>query len=183
MKLLLLTVVLFSSILARGEIERRVSIGVGEKNLFSSFLSQSITIQIDDDEIEVSSNGFSSNLLGEDIKYEDQIFINENIFYQILKNEDFEFMEDVWLDDFYLLDKQQVKVRFLFYEKPEESAQTKLYRFDVVSIDSIEKENIINDVILNSDVMKIWYDYKEKSLKKISLTFKGINYLIDFNDE
>lgn len=156
---------------------------MGEKNLFSSFLSQSITIQIDDDEIEVSSNGFSSNLLGEDIKYENQIFINENIFYQILKNKDFEFMEDVWLDDFYLLDKQQVKVRFLFYEKPEENSQTRLYRFDVVSIDSIEKENIINDVILSSDVIKIWYDYKKKSLKKISLTFKGINYLIDFNDE
>ena len=75
MKYLLHIFLFFSFINAQEEvIKRNVSIGVGENNLFSSFLNRSIAIQIDGDEIEVTSDGFGSNLLGEDIEYDDQNF-------------------------------------------------------------------------------------------------------------
>ena len=174
----------FSFINAQEEvIKRNVSIGVGENNLFSSFLNRSIAIQIDGDEIEVTSDGFGSNLLGEDIEYDDQNFGDENIFYKMIENKELEFDEDVWIDGFYLLDNLAVKVRFLFYEITEKDNKTKLYRFDIYEKNELEGQNRINNVILNSDIIKVWYNEEEKRLKKISLTFKSINYIINFDDE
>ncbi len=174
----------FSFINAQEEvIKRNVSIGVGENNLFSSFLNRSIAIQIDGDEIEVTSDGFGSNLLGEDIEYDDQNFGEKNIFYKMIENKELEFDEDIWIDDFYLLDKLAVKVRFLFYEIAEKDNKTRLYRFDIYEKNEFEGKNRINNVILNSDIIKVWYNEEEKRLKKISLTFKSINYIINFDDE
>ena len=174
----------FSFIIAQEEvIKRNVSIGVGENNLFSSFLNRSIAIQIDGDEIEVTSDGFGSNLLGEDIEYDNQNFGDENIFYKMIENKELEFDEDIWIDDFYLLDNLAVKVRFLFYEIVEKDNKTKLYRFDILEKNEFEGKNRINNVILNSDIIKVWYNEEEKKLKKISLTFKSINYIINFDDE
>ena len=105
------------------------------------------------------------------------------IFYKMIENKELEFDEDVWIDGFYLLDNLAVKVRFLFYEITEKDNKTKLYRFDIYEKKEFEGKNRINNVILNSDIIKVWYNEEEKRLKKISLTFKSINYIINFDDE
>ena len=101
----------------------------------------------------------------------------------MIENKKLEFDEDIWIDDFYLLDKLAVKVRFLFYEVAEKDNKTRLYRFDIYEKNELEGKNRINNVILNSDIIKVWYNEEEKKLKKISLTFKSINYIINFDDE
>ena len=91
-------------------------------NLFT--LKDVLNIEIEDDTIEISAKGwFGEVLLNEDIEYENQNLTSNNLIASILTFKEIP-EEDVWIDDYMLLDEKVVSVRYLFSE---ESNDLRLY--------------------------------------------------------
>ena len=89
--------------------------------------------------------------------------------------------EDVWIDEYVLLDEEVVSVRYLFSE---ESNDLRLYRLDIKQKDidsNDDTDNIINDVILNNDVIMIWTDLN-KNIIKIGFVYNSLTYVMEKNE-
>ena len=91
------------------------------------------------------------------IEIENQNLTSNNLIASILTFKEIP-EEDVWIDEYVLLDEEVVSVRYLFSE---ESNDLRLYRLDIKQKDidsNDDTDNKINNVILNSDIIMIWTD-------------------------
>ena len=87
-------------------------------------LKDVLNIEIEDDTIEISAKGwFGEVLLNEGIEYENQNLTSNNLITSILTFKEIP-EEDVWIDEYMLLDEEMVSVRYLFSE---ESNDLRLY--------------------------------------------------------
>ena len=135
-------------------------------------------LEIKDDTISLSSNSwFGETILGEDIEYENQSFLEKNIFNIIFLNKVVS-EEDSWIEGCRLLNGKKIKVRYLF--SAEESG-LRLYRMDIKEINKDRDDNKINNVILDNDIITVWTDLNKK-IKKIALMYKNATYVIKIDE-
>ena len=137
-----------------------------------------IMLEIEDDTISLSSNSwFGETILGEDIEYENQSFLEKNIFNIIFLNKVVS-EEDSWIEEYHLLNGKKIKVRYLF--STEESG-LRLYRMDIKELNKDRDDNKINNVILDNDIITVWTDLN-KEIKKIALMYKNATYVIKIDE-
>ena len=168
-------------LLANDKINSSVSFEYWISEDFKLFtLKDILNIEIEDDTIEISAKGwFGEVLLNEDIEYENQNLTSNNLIASILTFKEIP-EEDVWIDEYVLLDEEVVSVRYLFSE---ESNDLRLYRLDIKqrNIDSNDTDNTINDVILNNDIIMIWTDLN-KNIIKVGFVYNSLTYIIEKNE-
>ena len=169
-------------LLANDKINSSVSFEYWISEDFKLFtLKDVLNIEIEDDTIEISAKGwFGEVLLNEGIEYENQNLTSNNLITSILTFKDIP-EEDVWIDEYMLLDKKVISVRYLFSE---ESSDYRLYRLDIKQKDSDgddATDNTINDVILNNDVIMIWTDLNRKIIK-VGFVYNSLTYVIEKNE-
>ena len=167
-------------LIASNRIEASISVEYWlnkEIKIFS--IDNAIVLEIKDDTINVSPNNwFGDILLSEKIEYKDQTFLENSIFNKILVNMKVP-EEDLWIEDYNLLDDKKIKVRYLFSV---EEDSLRLYRMDIREIIKDEGSNKINDVILNNDVIMVWTNFN-KEIKKIRFRYNGSNFLLKLNEK
>jgi hypothetical protein len=172
-------ILLLTALFSSDTIKHSVSIQYSINEKFQLLnLKDIISIEINDKKIEVKSKGFGKSLLEEDLEYKNQNLSDDSLFHTILVNKIVPLTEDEWIDRF-LLDNLSVQTRFLFSEVIDGK---RVYRLDIKQLNKDEKDNLINTVILNSDIIKIWAD-SEKNIMKISFTYNNISYVIKVKDE
>ncbi len=138
-----------------------------------------INIEVDDDEIEISTNHWLGGiLLNENIEYDNQDFSKKNLI-SLLLNGFVISEEDKWITGYNLLEKEEIDFRFLFSEKKE---NLRIYRMDIQQKNRAKVDNIINNVILQNDVIMIWTDL-EKNIKKIKFVYKNNTYFLSYINE
>ena len=136
-------------------------------------------LEIEDDIISVSSNNwFGETILEESIEYDQQAFTTNSLFNKILIEKKV-VQEDLWINNIVLLDDRKIKVRYLYSE---ESDGEKLFRMDIEKLNKDDDDNIINSVILNNDLIKVWTNL-DNDIKRISFKYNNASYIIKFNEE
>ena len=137
-----------------------------------------VMLEIENDTISLSSNSwFGETILGEDIEYKNQSFLEKNIFNIIFLDKVIS-EEDSWIDEYHLLNDKKIKVRYLFST---EESDLRLYRMDIKELNKDNDDNKINKVILESDVIMVWTNL-EKEIKKIRLMYNNAYYIINFDE-
>lgn len=169
-------------LLANDKINSSVSFEYWISEDFKLFaLKDVLNIEIEDDEIEISAKDwFGEILLNEDIEYKNQNLTSNNLIATILKFEEIP-EEDIWIDEYVLLDEEVVSVRYLFSE---ESEGLRLYRLDIKQKNNDSNDatdNTINDVILNNDVIMIWADLNNNIIK-VGFVYNSLTYIIEKNE-
>ena len=169
-------------LLANDKINSSVSFEYWISEDFKLFtLKDVLNIEIEDDTIEISAKGwFGEVLLNEGIEYENQNLTSNNLIASILTFKEIQ-EEDVWIDEYVLLDEEVVSVRYLFSE---ESNDLRLYRLDIKQKDidsNDDTDNKINDVILNNDVIMIWTDLN-KNIIKVGFVYNSLTYVMEKNE-
>ena len=148
-----------------------------EFKLFS--VEEVFVLEIEDDIISVSSNNwFGETLLEESIEYDQQAFTTNSLFNKILIEKKV-VQEDLWINNIVLLDDREIKVRYLYSE---ENDGEKLFRMDIEKLHKDDDDNIINSVILNHDLIKVWTNL-DNDIKRMSFTYNNASYIIKFNEE
>tara|TARA_X000001036_G_scaffold20129_1_gene16875 strand:- start:421 stop:966 length:546 start_codon:yes stop_codon:yes gene_type:complete len=148
-----------------------------EFKLFS--FENAFLLQIDDDTINVSANSwFGELILEENIEFNDQTFLVNSLFNKILAEKNVP-EEDLWINDYVLLDDKKIKVRYLF--STEEDSE-KLFRMDIKEFNKDGDDNMVNNVILDHDLIKIWTNLDNK-IKKLSFKYNNAAYIVEFNEE
>lgn len=166
-------------LLANDKINSSVSFEYWISEDFKLFaLKDVLNIKIEDDEIEISAKDwFGEILLNENIEYKNQNLTSNNLIASILKFEKIP-EEDIWIDEYVLLDEEVVSVRYLFSEEYE---GLKLYRLDIKQKNNDSNDatdNTINDVILNNDVIMIWADLNNNIIK-VGFVYNSLTYIIE----
>ena len=169
-------------LLANDKINSSVSFEYWISEDFKLFaLKDVLNIEIEDDEIEIyAKDWFGEILLNEDIEYKNQNLTSNNLIATILKFEEIP-EEDIWIDEYVLLDEEVVSVRYLFSE---ESEGLRLYRLDIKQKNNDSNDgadNTINDVILNNDVIMIWADLNN-NIMKVGFVYNSLTYIIEKNE-
>ena len=148
-----------------------------EFKLFS--VEEVFVLEIEDDIISVSSNNwFGETILEESIEYDQQAFTTNSLFNKILIEKKV-VQEDLWINNIVLLDDRKIKVRYLYSE---EHDGEKLFRMDIEKLNKDDDDNIINSVILNHDLIKVWTNL-DNDIKRMSFTYNNASYIIKFNEE
>jgi len=148
-----------------------------EFKLFS--VEEVFVLEIEDDIISVSSNNwFGETILEESIEYDQQAFTTNSLFNKILIEKKV-VQEDLWIKNIVLLDDRKIKVRYLYSE---ENDGEKLFRMDIEKLNKDDDDNIINSVILNHDLIKVWTNL-DNDIKRMSFTYNNASYIIKFNEE
>lgn len=117
-------------------------------------------------------------MLEEEIEIDSQTFSLNNIFNQILVEKIIP-KEDQWVDDYFLLDDREIKVRYLLSKEEDD---IKLFRMDIKPLNKDGDDNKINNVILNHDLIKVWTNL-DNEIKKVSLMYNNAFYTIELNEE
>ena len=78
-----------------------------------------------------------------------------------------------------MLDDKEIKVRFLF--STEEDGE-KLFRMDIKALNKDSEDNMVNNVILDHDLIKIWTNL-DNEIKKLSFIYNNAGYIVKFNEE
>jgi len=147
-----------------------------ELKLFS--LNDILLLKINEDKISVSANNWLGQLLlTKDLDYENQNFSINNLFHAILCEKKIK-EEDVWNNQYHLLDNKKIDVRYLYSNTANE---LRIYRMDIRTSNKDDNDNDINNVILKSNLIKIWTDLN-KEIKKISITYGNSTYKIQLED-
>ena len=147
-----------------------------ELKLFS--LKDILLLKINEDKISVSANNWLGQLLlTKDLDYENQNFSINNLFHAILCEKKIK-EEDVWNNQYHLLDNKKIDVRYLFSNTAND---LRIYRMDIRTSNKDDNDNDINNVILKSNLIKIWTDLN-KEIKKISITYGNSTYKIQLED-
>ena len=138
-----------------------------------------IILEVEDDAIYLSSNNwFGETLLDEDIEYDDQPLLQNSIFNKTLFDKTI-LEEDSWIDGYNLLNDKKIKVRYLFSAIEDD---LRLYRMDIKALNKDNDDNKVNNVILDNDIIMIWTNLN-KEIKKISLRYNGVTYVLKLNEE
>jgi hypothetical protein len=175
-----ITTLLFSQLLANNETEYKISFEYWlNEDLRIFAVDNVITLEVEDDAIYLSSNNwFGEILLDEDIEYKNQPFLQNSIFNKMLFDKTI-IKEDSWIEGYNLLDDKKINVRYLFSAIKDD---LRLYRMDIKELNKEEDDNKVNNVILDNDIIMIWTNL-DKEIKKISLKYSGVTYVLNFNEK
>jgi len=178
-RIVLISILFFSQLYCSTKTESYVSFEywISEQlKLFS--VNDILLLKINEDKISVSANNWLGQLLlTEDLDYENQDFLINNLFHAILFEKKIK-EEDVWNNQYHLLDNKKIDVRYLFSNTVDD---LRLYRMDIRTSNKDNDDNTINNVILKSNLIKIWTDLN-KEIKKISITYGNSTYKIKLED-
>ena len=171
---------MFTSLFAGETINYNVSLEYSISEKFKLFkLKNVIKIEIDDRDIEIKAEGFGKSILDENLQYNNLDLSENSLLSTLLVKKIVPDIEDMWIDRFFLINKLAVKTRFLFSE---EIGGQRLYRLDIKQLNKEDVDNLINKVILDSDIIKIWAD-KDNQISKLTLMYKNITYVVYIKDE
>lgn len=178
-RIVYITFLLCCQLLGNNKTEASVSFEYWLSEEFKLFsFENAFLLQIDDDTINVSANSwFGDLLLEENIEFNDQTFLVNSLFNKILVEKNIP-AEDLWINDYVLLDDKEIKVRFLF--SAEEDGE-KLFRMDIKELNKDSDDNMVNNVILDHDLIKIWTNL-DNEIKKLSFTYNNAGYVVEFNE-
>jgi|TARA_X000000950_G_scaffold285402_1_gene391265 hypothetical protein len=179
-QIIYIIVLLLYQLLAGDKIEQKISLEYWlNENLKIFSVDNAILLEIENDKIRITSNNwFGETLLNENIQYENQSFVGDNIFNKML-TERIISKEDSWIEEYNLLNNKKIKVRFLFSAQEDD---LRLYRMDIREINRDDDINKINKIILNNDIIMVWTDLNKK-IKKIKFVYKNNTYLISYINE
>ncbi len=179
-QIIYIIVLLLYQLLAGDKIEQKISLEYWlNENLKIFSVDNAILLEIENDKIRITSNNwFGETLLNENIQYENQSFVVDNIFNKML-TERIISKEDSWIEEYNLLNNKKIKVRFLFSAQEDD---LRLYRMDIREINRDDDINKINKIILNNDIIMVWTDLNKK-IKKIKFVYKNNTYLISYINE
>jgi len=178
-RIVYITFLLCCQLLGNSKTEASVSFEYWLSEEFKLFsFENAFLLQIDDDTINVSANSWLGDLLlEENIEFNDQTFLVNSLFNKILVEKNIP-EEDLWINDYVLLDDKEIKVRFLF--STEEDGE-KLFRMDIKELNKDSDDNMVNNVILDHDLIKIWTNL-DNEIKKLSFTYNNAGYVVEFNE-
>jgi len=178
-RIVYITFLLCCHLLGNNKTEASVSFEYWLSEEFKLFsFENAFLLQIDDDTINVSAKSwFGELLLEENIEFNDQTFLVNSLFNKILVEKKIP-EEDLWINDYVLLDDKEIKVRFLF--STEEDGE-KLFRMDIKELNKDSDDNMVNNVILDHDLIKIWTNL-DNEIKKLSFTYNNAGYVVEFNE-
>ena len=178
-RIVYITFLLCCQLLGNSKTEASVSFEYWLSEEFKLFsFENAFLLQIDDDTINVSANSWLGDLLlEENIEFNDQTFLVNSLFNKILVEKNIP-EEDLWINDYVLLDDKEIKVRFLF--STEEDGE-KLFRMDIKALNKDSEDNMVNNVILDHDLIKIWTNL-DNEIKKLSFTYNNAGYVVEFNE-
>ena len=178
-RIVYITFLLCCQLLGNNKTEASVSFEYWLSEEFKLFsFENAFLLQIDDDTINVSAKSwFGELLLEENIEFNDQTFLVNSLFNKILVEKNIP-AEDLWINDYVLLDDKEIKVRFLF--STEEDGE-KLFRMDIKELNKDSDDNMVNNVILDHDLIKIWTNL-DNEIKKLSFTYNNAGYVVEFNE-
>ena len=179
-RIVYITFLLCCQLLGNNKTEASVSFEYWLSEEFKLFsFENAFLLQIDDDTINVSANSwFGELLLAENMEFNDQTFLVNSLFNKILVEKNIP-VEDLWINDYVLLDDKEIKVRFLF--STEEDGE-KLFRMDIKELNKDTDDNMVNNVILDHDLIKIWTNL-DNEIKKLSFIYNNAGYIVKFNEE
>ena len=162
-----ITFLLCCQLLGNNKTEASVSFEYWLSEEFKLFsFENAFLLQIDDDTINVSANSWFGEL-----------FLVNSLFNKILVEKNIP-AEDLWINDYVLLDDKEIKVRFLF--STEEDGE-KLFRMDIKELNKDSDDNMVNNVILEHDLIKIWTNL-DNEINKLSFTYNNAGYVVEFNE-
>tara|TARA_B100001109_G_scaffold156022_1_gene126928 strand:- start:15 stop:560 length:546 start_codon:yes stop_codon:yes gene_type:complete len=167
-------------LLGNNKVESFVSFEYWISEEFKLFSIEDVfVLEIEDDNINISSNNwFGELVLEENIEYDQQAFTTNSLFNKIFIKKNI-VKEDLWIDDFVLLDDRKIKLRYLYSD---EKDGEKLFRMDIEKLNKDGDDNIINSVILNHDLIKVWTNL-DNDIKRMSFKYNNASYIIKFNEE
>ena len=117
----------------------------------------------------------------EPLKYKQEDFNENSLILSLLSNKSIDIQDTVWEKDVTLVKNFPCQIRFL--EAGNEAInkkETTLYRLDIKLLEEApDKEmEILNTVLLESSVIKIWISKEGNNVVKISINYKGLEYII-----
>ena len=90
----------------------------------------------------------------------------------------------VWKKDITLVKSFPCKIRFLKAGDDDVNKnEVVLYRLDVKPLEGVpyKKKDILNTVFLKSSVIKVWVSKESNNIVKISINYKGLEYILTHN--
>ena len=117
----------------------------------------------------------------EPLKYKQEDFNENSLILSLLSNKSIDIQDTVWEKDVTLVKNFPCQIRFL--EAGNEAInkkETTLYRLDIKLLEEApDKEmEILNTVLLESSVIKVWISKEGNNIVKISINYKGLEYII-----
>jgi len=117
----------------------------------------------------------------EPLKYKQEDFNENSLILSLLSNKSIDIQDTVWEKDVTLVKNFPCQIRFL--EAGNEAInkkETTLYRLDIKLLEETpDKEmEILNTVLLESSVIKVWISKEGNNIVKISINYKGLEYII-----
>ena len=179
-RIIYITAFLFCQLFASNHIEYRISFEYWlNENLKIFSIDDILILKVEDDRISINSNNwFGEIILNDKIEHKEEVLSSLLLFRHILSQRKI-LKEDIWINDFVLLDDKAIKVRYLFNKKDE---GVRIYRMDVREINKDGDDNMINNVILNSDIITVWTDF-DKEIQKIALMYNNASYVIKLDEK
>ena len=121
----------------------------------------------------------------EPLKYKQEDFNENSLILSLLSNKSIDIQDTVWEKDVTLVKNFPCQIRFL--EAGNEAInkkETTLYRLDIKLLEETpDKEmEILNTVLLESSVIKVWISKEGNNIVKISINYKGLEYIITQNN-
>lgn len=120
----------------------------------------------------------------ETLKYNKKDLNKDNLLLFFLSNTVTEIEDAKWKKDFTLIDNLPCQIRFLDAgDETINKIDATLYRVDIKLLEGKidKKTDILNMVLLNNSVMKVWIGKESKNIIKISIKYKGLEYIVTHN--
>ena len=126
----------------------------------------------------------AGEMLFETLKYDKKNFGKKNLILFLLSGNPIEIQDTKWEKDMELLDDILCEIRFLEADTETiDAVDMVLYRLDIKkSNNTITKDmDILNKVLLDSSVIKVWTNKEKKTIIKISIMYNGLEYVVTSN--
>ena len=117
----------------------------------------------------------------ETLKYNKKDLNKDNLLLFFLSNTVTEIEDAKWKKDFTLIDNLPCEIRFLDAgDETINKIDATLYRVDIKLLEEVPRKeiDILNTVLLESSVIKVWVSKEGNNIVKISINYKGLEYII-----
>ena len=125
----------------------------------------------------------AGEMLFETLEYDKNNFGEKNLILFLLSGNPIEIQDTKWEKDMELLDDILCEIRFLEADTETiNTVETVLYRLDIKKLNTSTKDmDILNKVLLDSSVIKVWTNKEKKTIIKISIMYNGLEYVVTSN--
>jgi len=122
----------------------------------------------------------AGEMLFETLEYDKNNFGEKNLILFLLSGNPIEIQDTKWEKDMELLDDILCEIRFLEADTETiNTVETVLYRLDIKKLNTSTKDmDILNKVLLDSSVIKVWTNKEKKTIIKISIMYSGLEYVV-----